>query len=95
MLAATQPSPSTVATDETAVIAQQQILIATQAQMVRDLEAALGLAPPPPVPPAVPPPPVAGTDLDSIFAIQTAAIRVQAAYIRHLEDLQVALTPGP
>ena len=87
------PTAADLGSDTIAILAQQQILIATQAQMVRDLEDALSLSPPPPVPPAVPAPPPAGTNTDVIFTIQAAAIRMQASYIQQLLDLQGALTP--
>lgn len=86
-------TPAASTADQQAIIAQQQILIATQAQAVRDLEAALNLAPPPPTTP--PAPPVTGVNLNTIISTQTAAIRTQAAYMQHLSDLQVALNPGP
>ena len=50
--AQSSPTPAAAPTlaDQQAVFTQQQILIATQAQMVRDIEASLSLSPP--VPPA-------------------------------------------
>lgn len=86
-------TPLNATTDQQAIVAQQQILIATQAQAVRDLETALNLAPPPPTTP--PAPPGASVSLQTVITTQTAAIRTQAAYMQHLLDLQVALNPGP
>ena len=87
------PAPRDVPTDQTNIIAQQLILLATQAQLVRDLETDLDIAPPGPTPP-VPPPPI-GTNLQNVIDTQTAAIRTQAAYTRHLQDLAVALGITP
>ena len=73
--------------DLNAVIASQQALLTAQAKVVRDLETLLSLTPGGPAPS----PPVAGSNLQNIIDIQTAAIRTQAAYQNHLEDLETAL----
>lgn len=84
-----QTSASTSELD--AVIVAQMTLITTQAVVVRDLETQLQLAPPVPSTPPPPPTPAPGFTLQGIIDTQTAAIRTQAAYVRHLEDLQTAL----
>lgn len=88
-----QPATPTLTAASTsemqAVVAAQMVLITTQAIMVRDLETQLNLAPPLPSP--APPPPGPTVNLDTVIDIQTAAIRTQAAYLNHLQDLQTAL----
>ena len=76
--------PRNLGSDQSAVIKQQQVLLVSQAQMVRDLETALGLSPP--GPPAVPAPPT-GVNLSVLQETQTAAIRIQASYIAQLQAI--------
>ena len=77
--------------DQQAIVQQQAVLIATQAQAVRDLETALNLAPPPPTTPPAPPGP--SVSLQAVMDAQNGALRAQAAYLRHLQDLQISLGP--
>lgn len=83
------PFDTTTTTDQTAIIAQQLILLSTQAVLVRFLEDQLTISPPGPVIP-VPPPP-GGANLQALVDNQTAAIRTQAAYTKHLQDVLAAL----
>lgn len=84
------PTPSSAsASEQQAVIAAQMVLITNQAVVVRDLEDQMQLSPPLPQPAPNPPGPT--VNLNNVITTQTAAIRTQAAYIQHLQDLQTAL----
>lgn len=84
------PTPSSAsAAEQQAVVAAQMVLITNQAVVVRDLEDQLQLSPPLPQPAPGPPGPT--VSLNNVITTQTAAIRTQAAYIQHLQDLQTAL----
>lgn len=85
---AAPPDPA-MQPDQQLIVTQQQVLICNQAQLVRDLEAQLRLNPPGP-PPLVSINPA--NDLQPVIDIQTAAIRTQAAYTKHLLDLFTALS---
>lgn len=90
----TPPQPAGMAgaarstADLEAIVAQQQLLLSTQAVLVRSLEDRLKISPPGE---AVPPP--VGTDLQAVIDTNTAAIRTQAAYTNHLNDIVALMLP--
>lgn len=65
------------------IIAKQAALIQSQGTAVRDLETQLGLAPG-----GTPLVPGAGANMQLLIDAHTAAIRTQAAYQKHLNDIQ-------
>lgn len=80
-----------VSTNQNLVAIQQFELIAQQAVLMKQLQDFLAITPPGPAQP-IPPVP-AGTNLQALIDTQTAAIRLQSAYIAQLENI-VALLSG-
>lgn len=79
------PSQQTASSAElNDIIAKQAALIQSQGTAIRDLETQLGLQPG-----GTPLVPGAAANLNNLIGMHTAAIRTQAAYMQHLNDIQL------
>lgn len=81
-----QQVAASLPSDQTVVIAAQQATITAQAALVQSLENQLMLSPG-----MTPPVPGTGVMLQAVIDAQGAAVRTQAAYVKHLQETATAL----